>query len=186
MKSLTFVTGNELKVRMAQAVLDDFKIKVEQKRLDITEIQADSGETVARDKAQKAFDILQQPLVVCDDSWLIPGLHGFPGPYMAAMQQWLTAEDWLRLTLPLADRRIILRQIAVYQDAEQQKCFAVDIEGLLLKEVRGDVTHNTHDPVISFDGGHHSAAEIHAAGRAAAAHHATTWHQLGAWLAEQS
>ncbi|MGF7229518.1 MAG: non-canonical purine NTP pyrophosphatase [Candidatus Saccharibacteria bacterium] len=180
MQKLNFVTGNDIKFHLAEKICDTFDVSLEQVELDIPEIQSETGEPVARDKAQKAFDQLGTPLVVTDDSWVIPGLNGFPGPYMKSMNHWFTPEDWINLTAELEDREIILRQIAVYQDEHEQVLFAVDIKATLLKEVRG-VSKFPHNTIISFDGGDHSFAELEVQGKTIDNHH-TAWHELAAWL----
>jgi XTP/dITP diphosphohydrolase len=183
---LPYVTGNHIKFKLAATIMRDFGVELTQTKLDITEIQSEEGEIVARDKATRAFEQLQKPLVSSDDFWLIPGLNGFPGPYMKSINMWFTLEDWLRLTRDLTDRRIILRQVAVYQDAHQQKLFSADIEGTLLREARGSSPY-PHSYITSFDGGAHSSAEIHQRDKSesSAAHHHNAWHDLGAWLAKQ-
>jgi len=184
MHNLHFVTGNEIKFRLADTVCRRFNVNLEQVALDIPEMQADDGEPVARDKALRAFELLQKPVVVTDDSWIIPGLNGFPGPYMKFMNNWFTPEDWLRLTGSLEDRRIILRQIAVYQDADQQKVFTVDIEGLLLDEIRGQSKYS-HNTIFSMDNGEHSDAELDMLGKTGSDHRKTVWHEVAAWIQEQ-
>jgi non-canonical purine NTP pyrophosphatase (RdgB/HAM1 family) len=185
MKPILYVTGNVIKFRQAAATLKSFDITAEQASLDVPEIQAASGEPVARDKAVKTFAQLGKPLVVSDDSWIIPGLGGFPGPYMKYMNDWFTAEDWLRLTNTLEDRRIILRQIVVYQNADDQQLFTVDIPGILLHEIRG-TTPFPQSAIVSFDGGKHSNAQYHEKGESAAAHHHNPWHEFAKWYKEHA
>lgn len=181
MNNLLFVTGNDVKFRLAQDICSEFGIVMNQTALDIPEMQSEDGEPVARDKALRAYELLKQPLIVTDDTWVIPALNGFPGPYMKSMNTWFTAEDWLRLTKGLEDRTIILRQIAVYQDADQQKVFTCDIVGTMLSEIRGASKH-PHNTIISFDNGEHSDAELHALGKSGAHNFQTVWHEVAAWL----
>lgn len=181
MNTLQFVTGNAVKFRLAQDICGPHGITLSQTALDIPEMQSEDGEPVARDKALRAFEILKTPLVVTDDTWIIPALNGFPGPYMKSINTWFTAQDWLRLTRDLDDRTIILRQIAVYQDADQQKVFTCDIDGVMLREIRGTSKH-PHNTITSFDGGHQSDAELHALGKSGANDRKTVWHEVSAWL----
>lgn len=183
---LPYVTGNSVKFNLAQSMLRDFGVTLEQIKLDIPEMQAEEGEPVARNKATQAFELLQKPVIVSDDFWLIPGLNNFPGPYMKSMNAWFTAKDWLRLTDPLQDRRIILRQVAVYQDATQQKLFSVDVEGMLLHEIRGTSPY-AHSSIISFDGGKTSSAETHERNHSESSvrNHHNVWHELGLWLTKR-
>ncbi len=184
MNTLTFVTGNDLKFHLAEKICREFGQELSQEAaLDIPEIQAETGEPVARDKAQKAFEQLGHPVVVTDDTWVIPALKGFPGPYMKSMNHWFTPEDWLRLTGTLEDREIILRQVLVYQDEIEQVLFTVDIKGVMLREIRG-VSPYPHNTIVSFDGGKHSFAEIYAEGKTIDNHH-TAWHECAQWLKER-
>jgi XTP/dITP diphosphohydrolase len=184
MKPILYVTGNAMKFRQAEKTLGTFSIPAEQAQLDIPEIQAPAGEPVARDKAAKAYAALARPLVVSDDSWIIPGLKGFPGPYMKYMNDWFTTEDWLRLTDKLDDRRITLRQIVVYQDADQQLVFSADIAGTLLHEARGTSPY-PHSSLVTFDG-KQTNAEYHEKGESAAAHYPNPWHKFAQWYHTQS
>ena len=185
MKALSFVTGNAVKFKLAVEICEQFGVKLEQTSLDIPEYQAENGEEVARDKAAQAFAQLQKPVVVTDDTWVIPALKGFPGPYMKSMNMWFTPQDWLNLTRDLEDRDIILRQIAVYQDEREQVLFSVDIKGTMLKEARGESKYS-HNTFVSFDGGKHTEAEAHANGQSAAIGGHTAWHELAAWLKARS
>ena len=178
---LLFVTGNEVKFRGASNIAEKYGIALEQAEADITEVQSDSAQEIAEHKARQAFDILNKPLFVGDDGWIIPGLGGFPGPYMKYINEWLTPEDLLRLTAPLTDRRIILRQVITYQDEAQQKSFAVDIEGVLLPEIRGSHKYS-HLTLTSFDG-KTSGAELVAMGKSYAGESShTAWDELFEWL----
>lgn len=179
MEPLIYATGNPLKFRQASLTCESFGIALLQKKLDIPEIQAETGEPVARDKAMKAFALLERPLVVSDDSWMIPGLNNFPGPYMKYMNDWFSSEDWLRLTSTLSDRRIILRQIVAYQDADRQRTFALDIPGVLLPEPRG-VSDYPHTTIVSFDNGRTSMAEHHERGESVVQQR-SPWHDFSEW-----
>ncbi|MDB5186527.1 MAG: RdgB/HAM1 family non-canonical purine pyrophosphatase, dITP/XTP pyrophosphatase [Candidatus Saccharibacteria bacterium] len=144
MKQLLFSTGNAEKFLTAKHVCDQYGIELLQMNIDIVEIQEESPEKVAIDKATKAFEAIQKPVVITDDSWAFLGLNGFPGVYMHSINEWFTPEDFLRLTLPLEDRRAVLTQCLVYHDGTQAKVFTRSIEGELLKEIRGTSTHASH------------------------------------------
>jgi len=186
MKRLVFVTGNATKFHAAAVICQQFGVQLAQMSLDIPEIQATDGEIIARDKADKAYAAFQKPLVVSDDSWLIPGLNDFPGPYMKFMNDWLGEDDWLHLTAPLTDRRVVLRQYAVYQDARMQQAFYRDVEGILLSEPLGSHEFKAMT-LVSFDGGKTSAAQAISTRQSALvyAKRETTWHDLCTWLATQ-
>lgn len=181
MPDFTFVTSNDHKVKTAEAVCGPASIVFDHKRMDLLEIQAEDGEDVARHKVQQAFEACQSPVVVTDDSWNIPGLRGFPGPYMRYVNHWFTPEDFVNLTRDLDDRRIIMRQILAYKDAQTEKVFAVDIPATMLEEPHGESVI-THFKVISLDGGQHSVAEAEAGGSSAIAGQANAWHDFCDWF----
>ncbi len=164
-----------------RAVCEPLGIEIEQVELDITEIQSEDGAIIALDKAKRAFGQIKRPVVVTDDSWIIPGLRGFPGPYMKYINHWFTPEDFLRLTKDLDDRRIFLKQVIAYYDSNQHKTFDVEIEGRLLTEIRGG-SHFPHFAITTFDKNGRSAAELNDAGQSAIAHLPTAWHDLCDWL----
>lgn len=178
---LVFITSNQHKVRTAQHVCRQFGINLAHQAMELQEIQAEEGSVIAQHKAKQAFKELDKPVVITDDSWSIPGLNGFPGPYMKYMNDWLTPQDFLRLTTGLTDRRIFLRQSIVYQDERTQKVFSVDIEGLLLKEAHGTSPFPIFT-IVSFDEGKNSAAEINESGYSAIADRPNAWHELARWL----
>jgi inosine/xanthosine triphosphate pyrophosphatase family protein len=149
----------------------------------VPEIQGEDSELIARDKANKAFAKFQKPVVISDDSWSVPGLNGFPGAYMKSVNDWFTVDDWLNLTRPLTDRRIMLTQIVVYQDADGQQLFSCDIKGILLPEARGKSPY-PHSEITSFDGGQTSNAEHHERGQSSASHLPNVWHDFAEWYSK--
>jgi non-canonical purine NTP pyrophosphatase (RdgB/HAM1 family) len=180
MKKLIYVTGNDVKFHLGSTVCGENNIQLKQTKLEIEEIQSQDGEHVARHKASEAFRLLNTLVVITDDTWVIPALNGFPGTYMQAINTWFSAEDWLRLTLPLDDRRIILRQILVYQDDSEQKLFTVDVEGTMLKEIRGESPYPSL-MITSFDNSNDSVARQKGNGEAYTGHRRTAWHDFADW-----
>lgn len=183
MIDLTFVTGNLYKLRTGNGVCEPLGIRLVQAKLDIDEIQAADGELIARDKADKAYARLQKPLIVTDDTWNIPGLNNFPGPYMQFVNNCFTIEDWLRLTAPLADRRIVLRQYIVYQDTSGQQAFCSEVVGTLLCTA-GEPSAIPHMAIVSFDGGKTTAAAAMNQGHSSLLHanRHTAWHDFAKWF----
>lgn len=184
MSEVLFVTGNDVKFHTAQTVGRQFGVEVIQHDLKMLEMQADNGEEVASYKAEQAYSELGQPLVVSDDSWTIPGLQGFPGPYMRYINEWFRPQDWLNLTAPLENREIYLQQVVVYQAENEQRVFATHIAGTLLREIRGE-SKFPHFTITSFDNGEHSAAEVTGSGSSSVSHLHNAWHDLFAWLKEK-
>lgn len=53
------------------------------------------------------------------------------------MNQWLTAEDFLKLMAGQKDRNVIRREVLHYMDAEHSQYFISDLQGTVLQEARG-------------------------------------------------
>lgn len=183
MKHLAFSTGNATKFLTAKHVCDRYDIRLTQETRDIVEIQ-DEPENVALDKAAKAYKLLKRPVVISDDSWSFSGLNGFPGVYMHAMNEWFTTEDFLRLTLPLEDRKVTLTQYLVYTDAQQQKVFAKRTAGTLLKEIRGKSEYPRCFQIITLAGDSgQSIAEVYdKAPDQTERQPAKVWFEFAAWF----
>ena len=158
MKKILFVTGNARKAWQAEDILKPLGIAVEVKDLDITEIQADDPLAITQAKAQAAYEQLKQPLFVCDHSWSVPALNGFPGGYMKNAHHWFSAEDWLTLMATKQDRSIILTESIVYIDGEQIKTFSATFPAHIIDEPRGE-GEVPMEKITVFDGETETIAE---------------------------
>ena len=138
MKHLIFSTGNSQKLGIGQSVCVDYAITLQQNELAIDEIQSEDTAYVARRKAEAAYALLKQPVIISDDAWSIHGLNGFPGTYAKSVNTWFSTDDYIRLTRDLTDRRISLFQTLVYQDHDVQQLFIRESLGVLLPEPRGE------------------------------------------------
>lgn len=183
MNNVLYATGNDVKFRQANDVCKSFNLTLVQDKLDVPEIQGEDSEIITRDKAEKAYAMFKKPVVISDDSWSIPGLNGFPGAYMKSVNEWFTVDDWLNLTRTLTDKRVVLRQIVIYQDADGQKLFSCDIEGVLLSEPRGKSIY-PHSYIVSFDGGKTSNAEHHERNTSSVSHLPNVWHDFAEWYSK--
>jgi len=152
MNTIYFATANHEKIRMAQTLLKNSEIDLRPVELDIDEIQGEDPELIVRDKAQRAYDKLQMPVIVSDDTWHIKALNGFPGAYMKSINYWFTPDDFLRLMHGIEDRTILLRQYLAYTDGNITEIFKHDITGKIVNKPRG---HNQKVPcatVIEIEG----------------------------------
>ena len=76
---LLFITGNRMKADEAREILSKFGIEVDQKSLDIVEIQDKDAEPVAREKARHAFGMVSKPIIVEDTGLYISAMKRYPG-----------------------------------------------------------------------------------------------------------
>lgn len=138
MPPIIFASGNPEKRAIAQHACDESDIKLECISLEIDEIQGEDAELIVRDKAKRAFEITGKPIVVSDDSWSIPALRGFPGPYMKSMNHWFTPEDFLKLMHGVSNRQVFLHQFLAYYDGSTFEVFTRDIPGVVTQTARGE------------------------------------------------
>lgn len=181
-KKLVYVTGNPSKFLSAQTFFASSEISLVQKKLDLVEIQSESIEEIAINKAKAAFEIVQEPLFVNDTGWYIEALKGFPGPFMHFMCDWLTPEDFLALMSRHENRKIICRQAIVFTDGRQTKSFIHDVIGEVLREARGELGV-TIDKVVSLTGGK-SMSEERVNGPVAMDKEIVLWTEFEKWLKE--
>ena len=177
-----FCTGNSEKFATASDTCASHGLQIVQAKIETTEIQSENPEDVAVDKARKAYAEIKKPIVITDDAWLFHGLNGFPGVYMHSMNLWFTPEDFLRLTLPLTDRRVTITQHLVFFDGTQPKVFKKDTHGTVLKEIRGSSDHPSHT-IVTLDGDDGlSRAEIfEKTANKTSLHTAQIWHTFAEW-----
>lgn len=189
MNPIYFATTNAEKLLIAQTICTRNNLQVEQVALDIDEIQGENPELIVRDKAARAYEQFQKPVIVSDDSWNVPALNGFPGAYMKSINYWFTPEDFLRLMHGIEDRRVVLQQWLAYTDGATTTLFSNDIPGRFTTEARGPL--NPKSPNMSVieldDDNGRTIAEVFGKGESAVAERYKTrrdaWHGFVAWYA---
>lgn len=149
-KTIIFSTGNGRKFAEACEAAKLFDVVVDQKELEITEIQSENSMLVSEHKVRTAFEQLQKPVVVTDSSWNIPALNGFPGAYMKSVADWFTEQDFLDLMTKKSDKRIAFSENISYFDGKLFKQFTKEYWGVFVDTPRG--TGNSIENVVEFDG----------------------------------
>lgn len=79
--TVTFVTGNENKLKEVQQILSDTQITLLSSDICLQEIQG-SVEDVAKHKCKEAFSMLNIPVITEDTCLAFDCLNGLPGPYV--------------------------------------------------------------------------------------------------------
>ena len=160
MRQLAYVTGNKNKFTAAQHFCGQKDIEVTQLILDIDEIQSEDGERIARDKAKRAYELSNHPVIVSDHCWSIPGLNGFPGAYMKSINHWFSVQNFIDLTSPLDNRQVILTEYLVYVDETETKIFVHQRSGEVLREARGKSPVPWEQLVVMDEDGGLTVAEV--------------------------
>jgi XTP/dITP diphosphohydrolase len=101
--SITFITGNQHKVKEARGIFDNFGIELEHADLGYPEIQGDLVD-VARYGAKHAAMRLGNPVIVEDAGIFIKALEWFPGTYSSYVQDTLGNQGILKLMTDIEDR----------------------------------------------------------------------------------
>jgi inosine triphosphate pyrophosphatase len=79
-KYLNFITGNKNKLAEVQAILAGV-IELQNQNVDLVEIQG-TVEEVTKDKARRAAEAVQGPVLVEDTCLCFKAMNDLPGPYM--------------------------------------------------------------------------------------------------------
>jgi XTP/dITP diphosphohydrolase len=116
MSKIYFATTNEIKFKSAQEPCKKYGLELEQVYIEVDEIQSENSTKIIEDKVTKVFAQLNHPVLVSDDSWNIPALNGFPGPYMKSINSWFTGQDWVNLMLPHKNKKIYLNNLLAFTD----------------------------------------------------------------------
>jgi non-canonical purine NTP pyrophosphatase (RdgB/HAM1 family) len=129
---LYYITSNKAKVRIAEKFLIPLGVTLTGRYLDLTEIQSEDIEQIAKEKAKQAFSIIKEPLLVNDAGWYITALDGFPGPFMKYINQWLKSKDLLAIMSNHSNKEVIFREVICYVDEKHHKTFTGETKGLIL------------------------------------------------------
>jgi inosine triphosphate pyrophosphatase len=90
-KIITLVTGNAHKLEQWQRMFPT-DITLEAVDIDLVEIQSFDPKVIVEDKAKRAYEQLQKPVMVEDVSAGIDHLNGLPGPFIKYFEQQLGKE----------------------------------------------------------------------------------------------
>jgi inosine/xanthosine triphosphate pyrophosphatase family protein len=182
MNPILFVTTNIDKFNTAQINLQQYKVELLHETLEMTELQLSDGVAIVRNKVQQAYEYFKQPVLVNDDTWSIPALRGFPSTGMKLCNDFLLAEDWLRLMQGIDDRRVFLLSYFAYHDGVKIRTTLGKVEGYFLNRVRGEHLKSPCLQVIAKAGSNISIAEEIAIGQKVDKENEHFWKELAAQL----
>lgn len=174
-----FVTSNQRKIMDARAACSLFDIEVEPLEFPIDEIQHHDPLQISRHKAQQAYQLAKQPIVINDASWSIPALNGFPGGYMKEVAAWFSPDDFIRLVQG-KDNRICCIETVIYIDGDHQEVFQGEYWATVSPKPRG--VGNSIEQVAVFGG--KTIGEYRAAGKLAIDPKDYIWHDFAKWYVD--
>ena len=107
---ITFVTSNNEKYKIAQTILKNKGIGIDQFCWDDNEIQSCDICEISRKSALAAFRHLKRTVAVTDVGFYITALKGFPGPFVKYVNYYLDANDIIKLMSHISNREIIVKE----------------------------------------------------------------------------
>ncbi|ADG13424.1 non-canonical purine NTP pyrophosphatase, rdgB/HAM1 family [Methanocaldococcus infernus ME] len=143
-----FITGNINKVREAETILKDIKIK--NIKIEYPELQG-TLEEVAEFGAKYCYERLKKPLIVEDSGFFVEALKGFPGTYSRFVYETIGNEGILKLLKGVSDRRAYFKSVIGYCDENGVQLFSGVVKGYVSSEIRGDKGFG-YDPIFIPEG----------------------------------
>lgn len=181
-RTLVYVTGNELKFKVALQALLGTGIFLERKSLNTPEIQSSRVEEIAEWSAVWASRQLNQPVVVMDAGYYIEALNGFPGPFIKYVNEWFSAEDYLNLMRGKANRRVVLRDCLAYGRPNEKPTLFCQVHHGELAVNPGRRNGTSIDQVFIPAGFSHPISDIPADELLSYWSNTTVWQELAAHL----
>src|SRR5215207_3187890 len=111
MENITFASTNQNKFLEVQSILSIRNISVDFSQIPLVEIQSDSLEEIAREKAKTAFTKVGRRVIVEDDS-----LGGFPGQYSSFVFRTLGNDGILKLLAGSTKRSAYFHSLIAFYD----------------------------------------------------------------------
>ncbi len=165
----------------AEACLKTYDIEVVSKDVEVIEIQSHDPLDIVKHKVISAYQITQEPVVVCDHFWSFHALNGWPGGYMKDMNHWLDEKDFLNLMKDKKDRRVTFTEAISYTaDGIRTEVFTAQFSGAVVTAAKG-TGYVPAERVIVFDGQTKTIAEQIDAGHDSRNMNDSAWHMFGSW-----
>ena len=185
-KTVTFVTGNENKLREVCAILgEDAPFALEARAVDLPELQGEP-EDIAREKARLAARSVGGPALVEDTSLCFVALGGLPGPYVKWFLDKLGHEGLNNLLAAYPDKSAYAQCVFAYAEGPEASpvAFVGRTEGRIVP-ARGP-TDFGWDPVFEPEGGAETYAEMDKAAKNKISHRYRALDKFRAFMLENA
>lgn len=131
---VTFVTGNEKKALHFSRVT---AINVAYRNVSVDEIQSLDLTPIVIDKARRAFEEVQSPVIVEDVALEMAALGGLPGPLVKWFLERMDLEEMCALPGERS-RRAVARCQVVFFDGHLERVFEGHLDGEIARKPSGD------------------------------------------------
>ncbi len=158
MENITFASTNQNKFLEVQSILSTRNISVDFSQIHLVEIQSDSLEEIAREKAKTAFAKVGRQVIVEDDGLFIDSLGGFPGQCSSFVFRTIGNDGILKLLAGSAKRSAYFSSLIAFYNG-----ISLSIsEGRVNGRISDRVTEGGwgYDPIFVPDGTDLTFAEL--------------------------
>ena len=132
-----YVTGNELKVKLAKSIFEKNGIEVIQEDIDTPEIQSLDCEEIANYSSKYAANLLNKPVLKNDSGFFIEALDGFPGALAKYAESTIKAEGYIKLLEGAKTRDAYWIEVLSYcEPGKDPVAFTSRSNGRIANEVR--------------------------------------------------
>lgn len=135
MRTITFASTNPNKFREVQSILGSHDISVDFTKVELLEIQSDSIEEIAKEKAKSAFLQIGRPVIVEDDGLFIEVLKGFPGQYSSYAFKTIGNNGILKLLAGSSERSAFFLSLIAFHDGKSVSISEGRIEGKISDKI---------------------------------------------------
>ena len=130
---LLFLTGNKKKLSEAREILGN-SIRVDNKKIDLPEIQSTNVQEVIEEKLKEAYKIVKQP-VFCEDTGVyIKNMNNFPG---ALIKFYMESLGLAKIAKQNAGSSVYAETIIGYHDGKNIHFFSGKIIGTIPEKPKG-------------------------------------------------
>ncbi len=171
---ITLVTGNPNKLKELEAIAPDY-LQFDSHAIDLPEIQSLDPREVVTDKVQRAYEAVQEPVIVEDVSIGFDDFADLPGPFYKFFREKIGDEVLLKLAKIGGDRTTI-RCDAAYFDGHEMKFGEGIIHGTIVNKRGGNGFG--FDPYVVPDGQIKTMAEMSAEEKHAISHRGRAFRNL--------
>lgn len=159
METITFVSTNQNKFFEVQLILSTQNVSVEFAKISLVEIQSDSLEEIAREKAKTAFAEVGRQVIVEDDGLFIDSLGGFPGPYSSFVFRTIGNDGILKLLTGSTNRSAYFCSLIAFYNGITLSISEGRVDGRISERVTEGGGWG-YDPIFVPDGTDLTFAEL--------------------------
>lgn len=144
--SLYFVTSNPQKVAEISGAVGAMHLHACD--LDLPELKHDDVEVIAADKARRAYDTVQRPVVCTDGGIFLNSYGGFPGSNSKQAATLLKTDGLLKLLEGIDDRTAVRRNVAAIYDGRKMRTYVSEKALTVATSPRGTYSSYPMDPIL--------------------------------------